>query len=104
MAESAAGSATSLRSVDRRPGTGRLGNLRVLLVEDADEDAILVQEILNDQSLVLITLDRVSRASEARSCLRARHYDVVLLDLSLPDSQGLEACCGSWRFPGTWPW
>lgn len=59
--------------------------LRVLLVEDNPGDADLVREALaqKDKSLVLVHVERISEAIE-----RAREmaFDVVLLDLSLPDS------------------
>ncbi len=59
--------------------------LRVLLVEDNPGDADLVREALAraDKSLALVQVERISEAIER--ALEAA-FDVVLLDLSLPDS------------------
>jgi two-component system, cell cycle response regulator len=65
---------------------------RVLLVEDNPGDARLVRESLNE-GLPGQFLVRVAESlSQALETLRtaADEVDVVLLDLSLPDSQGLE--------------
>lgn len=63
--------------------------IRVLLVEDNPGDALLVKEFLDQSTamdFVVEHLDRLypalSRAGEA--------WDVILLDLSLPDAQGLD--------------
>ncbi|HXE72049.1 MAG TPA: response regulator [Candidatus Nitrosotenuis sp.] len=63
--------------------------MRVLLVEDSPADAALIQEILEEAARPPITLVHVERLSQALARLEER-FDVVLLDLSLPDSQGLE--------------
>ena len=69
---------------ERERAAPRAG-LRVLLVEDNPGDADLVREALAraDRSLVLVHVERISEA-----IVRAREaaFDVVLLDLSLPDS------------------
>jgi serine phosphatase RsbU (regulator of sigma subunit) len=61
--------------------------LRVLLVEDDDGDALLVEDLL-ELAGAPVDLRRASRLGEA---LRgeARSADCVLLDLDLPDSSGL---------------
>lgn len=64
-------------------------SLRVLLVEDNRADAVLLQEMLvraQPGHFDIIWEDRLGKAS-AR--LEGQAFDVVLLDLSLPDSQGL---------------
>ncbi|MGD0699701.1 MAG: SpoIIE family protein phosphatase [Trebonia sp.] len=61
--------------------------IRILLVEDDDGDAFLVEELLNDAGLGA----RVQRArllADARKLIR--DAACVLLDLGLPDSQGLD--------------
>ncbi len=64
------------------------GPLRVLLVEDDPLDAALVQEMLRDEAQVEIEcFDRVTAALDV---LQRKGADVVLLDLGLPDSNGLE--------------
>jgi signal transduction histidine kinase len=65
--------------------------IRILLVEDDDGDARLVRELLTDAAGSRFELDRVSSLTEAVGrCARGRP-DVVLLDLQLPDAQGLAA-------------
>jgi signal transduction histidine kinase/DNA-binding NarL/FixJ family response regulator len=64
--------------------------LSLLVVEDNPTDALFVEEALGEGSLVIENLVRVERLREAVRKLEADHFDVVLLDLGLPDSQGLD--------------
>jgi two-component system, cell cycle response regulator len=65
---------------------------RVLLVEDNPGDARLVREALNDglpgQFMVHVAESLKQALERLRSAID--EVDVILLDLSLPDSQGLE--------------
>lgn len=65
------------------------GPLQVLLVEDDDGDALLVEELLTEAHL---TLD-LTRAWSLEAALDALTVpvDCVLLDLGLPDATGLDA-------------
>ncbi|WP_131831579.1 response regulator, partial [Pseudofrankia asymbiotica] len=60
----------------------------VLLVEDDDGDAFLVEELLDEMSAP-VRLQRASSIAEARTM--ATGARCVLLDLGLPDSHGLSA-------------
>jgi PAS domain S-box-containing protein len=62
---------------------------RVMLVEDNPGDARLVRELLVSSSTAQFELAHVERLSEALTRLETERFDVLLLDLSLPDSQGL---------------
>src|SRR2546425_6642117 len=62
----------------------------ILLVEDNLSDAYLVREQLIDDPAMQCRLSHAERLSEALGFLEATHFAVVLLDLSLPDAQGLE--------------
>lgn len=64
--------------------------LNILLVEDNPADADLLQEIIDEQDEPAWQLTHVERLSEALSCLKQQEFDLVLLDLSLPDAQGLD--------------
>jgi len=66
--------------------------IQVLLVEDNSGDVRLLQAILAEVTSVDVELVRVERLSQALQSLSKGTFDVVLLDLSLPDSQGLETC------------
>jgi signal transduction histidine kinase/DNA-binding LytR/AlgR family response regulator len=67
------------------------GNLmRVLLVEDDPGDARLVQAMLPETDAVKFEFTRTASLSEAIDCLNHAPVDIVLLDLDLPDSSGLD--------------
>jgi len=63
---------------------------KILLIEDNPGDARLLQEMLAEIRDVSFKLDWVDRLSTGLERLAAGGIDVVLLDLSLPDSQGFE--------------
>jgi diguanylate cyclase (GGDEF)-like protein len=65
--------------------------LRVLSIEDNPGDAILVREMLRDASPDGFHLENADRLSAAVASLLNGAIDCVLLDLSLPDAEGLEA-------------
>ena len=62
----------------------------ILLVEDNSKDAELLQESLVEVGADQWQVIQVPRLSEALKCIDTQRFDVILLDLSLPDSQGLE--------------
>jgi two-component system, cell cycle sensor histidine kinase and response regulator CckA len=64
--------------------------IKVLLVEDNPGDVLLLQETLSEITLVSFNLVHVERRSEAIKQLQTETFDVILLDLLLPDSAGLE--------------
>ena len=63
---------------------------KILLVEDNPADARLVQETLASQSIAKFKVVHVGRLGAALERLSEEHFDVVLLDMSLPDSRGLD--------------
>ncbi|RDI17854.1 PP2C family protein-serine/threonine phosphatase [Lentzea flaviverrucosa] len=65
----------------------RTKTVRVLLVEDDDGDALLVEALLEEASAPFV-LARAHTLAEAESLLS--DSECVLLDLGLPDSQGLD--------------
>jgi serine phosphatase RsbU (regulator of sigma subunit) len=60
------------------------------LVEDNGGDARLVQELLTEVGGITFELERVDRLAAGLTRLARGGIDIVLLDLSLPDSHGLE--------------
>ncbi|MDJ0745422.1 MAG: hybrid sensor histidine kinase/response regulator [Xenococcaceae cyanobacterium MO_167.B27] len=66
-------------------------DVKVLLVEDDLVEARLLHEILKNFHLNKFNLVHVTRLREALKYLEQDAYDVILLDLTLPDSQGLDS-------------
>lgn len=64
--------------------------VRILLIEDNPEDVALLHEILHDPSMPAVDLEVCTRLSDAWCQAGLCSFDVALLDLSLPDSSGLE--------------
>jgi two-component system, cell cycle response regulator len=63
--------------------------ISVLVVEDNPADLLLIQEMLAEVSTALFHLETAVRLADGMARLRQKGADVVLLDLMLPDSDGL---------------
>ncbi len=71
-------------------------SINILLIEDNLAEARLLQEFLKDGSFKEFNLVHVKRLSEALDAIGENIsipclYNIILLDLTLPDSQGLES-------------
>lgn len=64
--------------------------IRVLLVEDNPGDVRLIREALSEVPHSHIQMDHVDCLKAAQEALAHDEHDLVLLDLTLPDSHGLE--------------
>ena len=64
--------------------------LSIMLIEDSAEDAQLVREMLDDRGYDYV-LKRTDRLSSGLRLLEEEFFNVVLLDLGLPDSAGFDA-------------
>jgi PAS domain S-box-containing protein len=64
--------------------------IRVLLIEDNPGDARLLREMLAQATSAQFELTHIERLGEALQRLDKTVFDLILLDLSLPDSQGFE--------------
>src|SRR3712207_5393803 len=69
-------------------GDGATEPLRVLLVDDCSDYAALVEEMLD--ACVDLEFERAEMIADASERLREPGVDCVLLDLGLPDADGLE--------------
>jgi diguanylate cyclase (GGDEF)-like protein/PAS domain S-box-containing protein len=65
--------------------------MTLLLVEDNPGDARLLREMLDEQRGDRIDLINVTSMSQAEAHLAANTFEIILLDLGLPDAQGLGA-------------
>jgi serine phosphatase RsbU (regulator of sigma subunit) len=66
----------------------------VLLIEDNRGDARFIREMLAEAQGTHFEVVCADRLEAGLKLLRGGRFDVVLLDLSLPDSQGLDTCRG----------
>jgi two-component system cell cycle response regulator len=64
--------------------------IRALLIEDNPGDARLIEMALSETRAAFFQLEKVERLSDGLERLAAGGIDVLLLDLSLPDSHGIE--------------
>ena len=62
--------------------------MSILLVEDNPGDAVLIEELLSSWESPSVHITTVQRLGSALSALEGSKFDVVLLDLNLPDSRG----------------
>lgn len=63
--------------------------LNVLLIEDSEGDAFLLKFYLGESETHAFTFDHAESLAAAFSNLRTQKYDIILMDLNLPDSKGL---------------
>ncbi|MFM2063218.1 MAG: hypothetical protein RLZZ507_2888 [Cyanobacteriota bacterium] len=66
-------------------------SVKILLIEDNLAEARLLQEFLKQAQSKEFSLVHVQRLRDAFHELNQQSYDVILLDLTLPDSQGLSS-------------
>ncbi|MBF2025268.1 MAG: response regulator [Oscillatoriales cyanobacterium C42_A2020_001] len=73
--------------------TKSVGNLyvRMLLVEDNPAEARFLQELLKGTLFGRFDLVHTQRLWDAIAYLNKESFDLILLDLTLPDSQGIES-------------
>ena len=64
--------------------------LRVLTVEDNPDNAQFIRRSLLKAQWTSFAVSHAETLAEADECLDSGEYDVVLLDLGLPDAQGFE--------------
>lgn len=60
--------------------------MHVLLIED---DVLIAIGIMSGMKLHAVTVDHVESARAARLALEASHFDLMILDLGLPDEDGM---------------
>ena len=64
-------------------------NIKILLIEDNLGDAYMIEEQLEEFANFSYELNNVGTLNEALSVLKEQLFNVILLDLGLPDSDGI---------------
>ena len=72
-----------------QPPAAELSPLKVLLIEDNPLDARLIQIMVAEAGAGMFVVDRVDRVTTGLQRLAEGNVELVLLDLSLPDSHGI---------------
>ncbi len=77
--------------------------ITILLIEDSPVDAELIQTALEMHSSQLFIFRHADRLSEIPDLLKQGPIDIVLLDLDLPDSRGLDTFLSTQEFTDSLP-
>ena len=75
-------------AVEKEEGWNDLTGLRILLVEDNPINKRVAEEIVESTGA---TIDTVENGREAVDAVNTNTYDVVLMDIQMPEMDGLEA-------------
>lgn len=67
-------------------------SLNVLLIEDSETQIRMIQALFAEQSDAQCVLEAATDLATGTELLRENQYDAILLDLTLPDSEGVESC------------
>lgn len=65
-------------------------SIKILLVEDNQGDAISIREMLSESKELDYEVVHTTRLDEGIKILVKDHFDLILLDLGLPDSSGMD--------------
>ncbi len=79
----------AIQQRDGRSAGGKFGAISALLIEDCAADARLLREILADSNHIEFSLTHAGTLKQGLDQLGKTQFDVILLDLNLPDSSGL---------------
>ena len=72
--------------MNRRADTGH--DARILIVDDDPGGVRVLANLLRDQARILVTI----RGAEAMALARSARPDLVLLDIEMPDADGISLC------------
>lgn len=63
--------------------------IRILMIEDDEEDAFILKKIIQKIPDCDFTLIHTTTLAEGRNKLKEEYFDLIFLDLNLPDSNGI---------------
>jgi CheY-like chemotaxis protein len=63
---------------------------RVLLIEDAQPDALVICQMIESEADRVFDVTYVADLASAVACLETERFDAILLDLNLPDMTGID--------------
>ncbi|MFM7194150.1 MAG: response regulator transcription factor, partial [Bacteroidota bacterium] len=63
---------------------------RVLIIEDETSIRKVLTEIITEQKELAATVDAAKNGDEGLQLMEANHYDVVLCDIRMPGTDGME--------------
>ncbi|MGB5158197.1 MAG: response regulator [Desulfobacterales bacterium] len=66
-----------------------MDKIRILLIEDNPGDARLIEEMLKEADPAGYAVHVFTHLSQGINALLSSSFNIILLDLNLPDSQGL---------------
>ncbi|HSE83342.1 MAG TPA: response regulator [Thermodesulfobacteriota bacterium] len=64
--------------------------IRILLIEDNPGDVRLIRELLSEAKGIRFKMESAGSLTKGLKLLAEKEFDMVLLDLALPDCRGLE--------------
>ncbi|MDP4194863.1 MAG: response regulator, partial [Bacteroidota bacterium] len=68
----------------------KVDTIKVLMIEDSLGDGQYISTIMKEEDWIDIHVEQAFRLSSGIDKLKKGQYDVILLDLTLPDSFGIE--------------
>ncbi len=77
-------------AIDQRPSSNDLTNLRILLAEDNDFNAMVAQDELAD-AIPGVQVDLAVNGRVAVRLAETNDYDVILMDVQMPEMNGYDA-------------
>ncbi len=84
----------SVKDAPKKDEMADTETIKVLVIEDNALDAELISTILSRAHNVRFNIERVERLSSVRTRASKTRYDIILTDLGLPDSSGIDTFAG----------
>ena len=75
----------SIKDIDTLLNRESLSQPKVLIIEDCELDATIIKNVIEDYYPMTL-IDYTQTRAEGLQALRTNQYDIVILDLNLPDT------------------